>query len=158
MTVPSEFLALEAPLPSPPTPLDAPRIKSGGGAGSLPKGKGEVGNRRPPLATRFRPGQSGNPRGRPKTASRLRALVERELGEEVEAKENGELVRITKLEAAVKQFVNRAANGDQRAAQFVFSLLADVSDRPPPQAAERTGEGDALVVAEIVRRLSRRPE
>ncbi|MFY9969457.1 MAG: DUF5681 domain-containing protein, partial [Roseiarcus sp.] len=99
MTVPSEFLALEAPLPSPPTPLDAPRIKSGGGAGSLPKGKGEVGNRRPPLATRFRPGQSGNPRGRPKTANRLRALVERELGEEVEAKENGELVRITKLEA-----------------------------------------------------------
>ncbi len=115
-------------------------------------------NRRPPLATRFRPGQSGNPRGRPKTANRLRALVERELGEEVEAKENGELVRITKLEAAVKQFVNRAANGDQRAAQFVFSLLADVSDRPAPQAAERTGEGDALVVAEIVRRLSRRPE
>ncbi len=121
-------------------------------------GEGEIGDRRPPLATRFRPGQSGNPRGRPKTASRLRALVARELGEEVEATQNGQPVRITKLEATVKQIVNRAANGDQRAAQFVFSLLADDSDRPAPRAAERIGEGDALVVAEIVRRLSRRPE
>ena len=123
-----------------------------------PTGESEVGNCRPPLATRFRPGQSGNPRGRPKTASRLRALVARELGEEVEATQNGQPLRITKLEATVKQIVNRAANGDQRAAQFVFSLLADDEDRPAPQAAERIGEGDALVVAEIVRRLSRRPE
>ena len=126
---------------------------------AAPAGEREIGNRRPPLATRFRPGQSGNPRGRPKMASRLRALFERELGEEVEANENGELVRITKLEATVKQFVNRAANGDHRAAQLVFSVVADEKDRPaPPRAAERTSQGDALVVAEIVRRLSRRPQ
>ncbi len=127
--------------------------------GFLPEGEGGVGDRRPPLSTRFRPGQSGNPRGRPKTASRLRALVAKEFGEEIEATENGQTVRITKLEAAVKQFVNRAAGGDQRAAQFAFSLLADDHERPaPPEKAERISEGDALVVAEIVRRLSRRPE
>ena len=91
--------------------------------------KGELGDRRPSLATRVRPGQSGNPRGQPKTASRLRALVAKEFAEEVEARENSQPARITKLEAAVKQFVNRAANGDQRAAQFVFSLLADEPDR-----------------------------
>jgi len=135
---------LSPPLPSPLTPL--------------PEGRGEIGNRRPPVATRFRPGRSGNPRGRPKTASRLRALVERELGEVVEANENGLPVRITKLEAAVKQFVNRAAKGDQRAAQFVFSLVADDKDPPPPRPAERTREGDATVVAEIVRRLTRQPQ
>ena len=135
----------ETAFPSPPTPL--------------PEGRGEIGDRRPPLATRFRPGQSGNPRGRPKTASRLRALVAKELGEEVEATQNGQPLRITKLEATVKQIVNRAASGDQRAAQFVFSLLADDFDRPAPrETAERISEGDALVVAEIVRRLSRRPE
>ena len=126
--------------------------------GFSPEGEGGVGNRRPPLATRFRPGQSGNPRGRPKTANRLRALVAKEFGEEIEATENGQPVRITKLEAAVKQYVNRAASGDQRAVQFAFSLLVDDHGPPPPQAPERIGEGDALVVAEIVRRLSRRPE
>jgi hypothetical protein len=127
--------------------------------GASPVGQREIGYSRPPLATRFRAGQSGNPRGRPKTASRLRALVAKELGEEIEATENGQPVRITKLDATVKQFVNRAAEGDHRAAQLVFSLYVDDSDRPaPPRTAERIGAGDKLVVAEIVRRLSRRPQ
>jgi hypothetical protein len=136
---------LSPPLPSPLTPLR--------------EGRGEIGDRRPPLATRFRPGRSGNPRGRPKTASRLRALVTKELNEEVEATENGQPVRITKLEATVKQFVNLAARGDRHAAQLVFSLVADDRDPPaPPRPPQRTREGDAIVVAEIVRRLSRRPQ
>ena len=118
-------------------------------------GEGEIGDRRPPRDTRFRPGQSGNPRGRPKRDRALSALVARALGEKVEAKENGRRRRITKLEAAVKQLVNRAASGDQRATQFVFALLDGDQTRPAPPAAERTSEGDALVVAEIVRRLSR---
>ena len=124
-----------------------------------PAGEREIGDRRPPLATRFRPGRSGNPRGRPKAASRLRALVAKELCEEIEATENGEPVRITKLEATVKQFVNRAAQGDRHAAQLVFSLVADDKDPlAPPRPPQRTREGDAIVVAEIVRRLSRRPQ
>ncbi len=118
-------------------------------------GEDKVGNRRPPWATRFRPGQSGNPRGRPKRARGLGAVVARALGERVEAKENGRRRRITKLEAAVKQLVNRAANGDQRATQFVFGLLDDNQGRPRPLTAERPGAGDAIVVAELVRRLSR---
>jgi hypothetical protein len=83
--------------------------------------------------------------------------VARALGERVEAKENGRRRRIPKLEAAVKQLVNRAANGDQRATQFVFSLLHADQGRAPPRAAYEIGEGDALVVAELVRRFQRQP-
>ena len=111
---------------------------------------------RAPRSTRFRPGQSGNPRGRPKGAQSLRGLVASALGERVEAKENGRRRRITKLEAAVKQLVNRAANGDQRATQFVFALLGDDRERPPPVAVD--SEADTLVIAELVRRLSPPPE
>ena len=78
-----------------------------------PGGEGGVGYCRPPRAARFRPGQSGNPRGRPKRARG--ALIAQALDEKVEAKENGKRRRITKLEAVVTQLVNRAANGDQRA-------------------------------------------
>jgi hypothetical protein len=117
-----------------------------------------VGHCRPPRAARFRPGQSGNPRGRPKSARGLAALVAEALGERVEAKENGRRRRITKLEAAVKQLVNRAAKGDQRATQFVFSLLHNDHGPPATHAPEHFGEADAMVVAELVRRLARRPE
>jgi hypothetical protein len=84
--------------------------------------------------------------------------VAKALGEKVEAKENGRRRRITKLEAAVKQLVNRAANGDQRATQFVFSLLHNDHGGPATPAPERFAEADAIVVAELVRRFSPRPE
>ena len=125
----------------------------------FPDGAGEqepAGDPRPPRSTRFRPGQSGNPRGRPKGAQSLRGLVASALGERVEAKENGRRRRITKLEAAVKQLVNRAANGDQRATQFVFALLGEDRERAAPVAID--SEADALVIAELVRRLSPPPE
>ena len=121
-------------------------------------GEDKVGHRRPRRDTRFRTGQSGNPRGRPKRDRALSGLVARALAERVEAKENGRRRRITKLEAAVKQLVNRAAGGDQRATQFVFALLDGDQGRPAPLTAERPREGDALVVAELVRRLSRARE
>ncbi len=124
------------------------------------EGEDRVGACRPPRATRFRPGQSGNPRGRPKGARGIPGLVARALGERVEAKENGRLRRMTKLEAVVKQLVNRAANGDPRATQFIFALLHDDRGHAAPRAPERPAEADAIVVAELARRLllSRRPE
>jgi hypothetical protein len=104
--------------------------------------------------TRFRPGQSGNPRGRPKRSRALGAIVARAFGEVVEAKENGKPTRMTKLEATVKQLVNRAASGDQRAAQFLLPLLRDALAAAPPPEPEDLSRGDALVVADLVRRLS----
>src|SRR5208337_3426413 len=97
------------------------------------EGEERVGKGRPPRATRFRPGQSGNPRGRPRRARGLGGLLATALREKVEAKENGRKRRLTKLEAAVTQLVNRAAKGDQRATQFVFALLGD--EQSPPGAA-----------------------
>lgn len=114
-----------------------------------------MGKGRPPLSTRFRPGQSGNPSGRSKRARDLVAIVARAFGEKVEVRENGRRRRITKLEASVKQLVNRAAGGDQRATQFVFALLHNDPGGRAAEAPERLGEADAFVVAELVRRLSR---
>ena len=113
-----------------------------------------MGKSRPPHSTRFRPGQSGNPSGRSKRARDLAAIAARAFAEKVEVRENGRRRRITKLEASVKQLVNRAAGGDQRATQFAFALLNHDRGRPA-EAPERLGEADAFVVAELVRRLSR---
>ena len=107
--------------------------------------------------SRFRPGRSGNPGGRPRRSSRLGAILTRTLGETIEAQENGKRRRMTKLEAAVKQLVNHATGGHRQAAQFVIALIDDYADRPrrPPR---RAPEADALLVAELVRRLSRGKE
>jgi len=115
-----------------------------------------VGYRRPPVGTRFRPGQSGNPRGRPKGARNLSAVVAAALSERVAVNENGRRRRITKLEAAVKQLVNRAASGEARATQLLLALVQANEAGRAQQDANRLGEADAIVMAELTRRLGER--
>ncbi len=115
-----------------------------------------VGYCRPPMATRFRPGQSGNPRGRPKGARNLGTVVAAALNERVAVQENGERRQITKLEAAVKQLVNRAASGEARATQLLLALVQANEAKPPQQGVNRVGDDDAIVMAELARRWRER--
>jgi hypothetical protein len=112
-----------------------------------------VGYSRPPVGTRFRPGQSGNPRGRPRGARNLSTIVAAALSERVAVNENGRRRRISKLDAAVKQLVNRAASGEMRATQLLLVLVQANEARPPQQDADRLGDADAIVMAELARRL-----
>jgi hypothetical protein len=117
------------------------------------EGDERVGYRRPPVWTRFRPGQSGNPRGRPKGARNLGSVIASALGERVAVTENGRRRHISKLEAAVKQLVNRAASGEARATQLLLALVQANEARPAQSGADRLGEADAIVMAELTRRL-----
>jgi hypothetical protein len=112
-----------------------------------------VGYRRPPSASRFRPGVSGNPRGRPKGARNLSTVIAAALSERVAVNENGRRRRISKLETAVKQLVNRAASGETRATQLLLSLIQAGEARPQPQDSNRISDADAIVMAELSRRL-----
>jgi Family of unknown function (DUF5681) len=68
--------------------------------------------------------------------------------------ENGRRKRITKLEAAVKQLVNRAASGETCAMQLLLALVQASDAKPPPQAdSGEPVEGDTLVLAELRRRF-----
>jgi hypothetical protein len=117
----------------------------------------EVGYARPPVATRFQPGQSGNPRGRPKGARNLSTIVAAALGERVAVNENGKRRRISKMEAIVKQLVNRAASGEARATQLLLALVQaqEAQKRSATASAdtEKINEADAFVMAELARRL-----
>jgi uncharacterized protein DUF5681 len=112
-----------------------------------------VGYRRPPKATRFRPGQSGNPRGRPKGARSVSTVIAAALSERVAVTENGQRRHISKLEAAVKQLVNRAASGEFRATQLLLALAQANENPPASQDEQRFSEDDAVVMKELARRL-----
>jgi Family of unknown function (DUF5681) len=82
------------------------------------------GYKRPPLHTRFKPGQSGNPNGRPKKKGATFAeSIERELNTSITVVEAGKRRRITKLEAIVKQQTNKAVNGDPKATALLLSAI-----------------------------------
>ncbi len=71
----------------------------------------------------------------------------------MEVKENGFVRRITKLEAAAKQLANRAAKGEDRAVKFLFDLLETYEGRRVEADADRLGEADEAVIADLVRRI-----
>jgi len=74
-----------------------------------------VGYRNPPEGGRFKKGTSGNPKGRRKGSLNIATVFIKTLHEKVVINEHGKRRTITKLEAAFKQLVNKAAGGDLRA-------------------------------------------
>jgi hypothetical protein len=114
----------------------------------------EVGRGKPPVHTRFRKGQSGNPRGpHPKN---LPALLIEALNEPVMATIDGEQREITKREAVVTQLVNKSAAADLRATKMLVDMLNDAEKKagvaPPPQPAP-FAPVDEEVMATFIARL-----
>ena len=86
----------------------------------------EVGYKKPPRHSQFKPGQSGNPRARRKQADDFASLFTETLNETVTITENGQRRKISKGELLVKQVVDRAAKGDPKAFPSLFRLMAEI--------------------------------
>ncbi|MBX3598561.1 MAG: hypothetical protein KF874_13405 [Rhizobiaceae bacterium] len=82
-----------------------------------------VGYRKPPVMTRFKKGQSGNPRGRPKGSHSPKALLRAALSAPVRVSEAGEIKTIAQREALFRALVARAVKGDNRATAQVIDLI-----------------------------------
>lgn len=96
----------------------------------------EVGYRKPPKWTRFKPGVSGNARGRPRRDRSMEAMMNRELEQVIVIKEGGRELRLTKREAFYKQIVNRAISGDPKAMQAVLAHEKGFKPVPTFKATE----------------------
>lgn len=92
-----------------------------------------VGYGKPPRSTQFRPGQSGNPRGRPKGARGVGKVLEDALSQHVSVTEGGHTSRITKREALILSLVTKALKGDMRAASETLKLIVACEEQPDPQ-------------------------
>ncbi len=114
-----------------------------------------VGYGKPPAKTKFKPGASGNPKGRPRGSKNFSMVIEEELSEHVAIIENGRQKRFSKGKVVAKQLVNQAATGDPKAMQTLISATRSRgAARAAPVAAppEETPE-KKLVIADIVRRI-----
>jgi hypothetical protein len=100
----------------------------------------EVGFGKPPKQSRFQKGASGNPKGRPKGKRNLVTVLQRTLQETVVIKENGMRRTVTKLEAAIKQLVDKAASGDLAALRHL-TALANSAESQTTDAPTKTARG-----------------
>ena len=113
----------------------------------------EVGYGRPPQAAQFKPGQSGNPKGRPKGAKNLVTLFREELERPVPVTQNGRTRMMSKARVAVIQQVDKAAKGDAKAfAALMKYAQEDAAAVAREQAAAATSELQPAEYDEIIAR------
>lgn len=81
-----------------------------------------VGYGRPPVETRFKPGQSGNPKGRPKTPRTIRKKLAELFMRPVTVRDGSLIKRITLIEAVIRKLIEKGIKGDGRAIRETISL------------------------------------
>lgn len=116
----------------------------------------EVGYGRPPLHSRFKPGQSGNPKGRPKRHRNLRTVVEEALNRTIKLRDGDRTRSVSTLEVLVTSMLNKAVKGDAKVLNVFIRLLGSVgitAEQPEPAGAEPVTANDADIIADFCRRL-----
>ena len=117
----------------------------------------EVGYGKPPLHTRFEPGRSGNPRGRPKGTKNLKTDLQEELVEKIVVREGEQSKRVSKQRAVVKSLLARTLKGDARAATLLTSMMMRLLDtgEGAPGVAEPLGADECEILEAFEARLRR---
>jgi Family of unknown function (DUF5681) len=105
----------------------------------------EVGYGKPPKKSQFQKGVSGNPTGRPKKARDLGATLLREANSLAPVTDNnGQPMRISKHEVAVKVLLNGAMKGKSSDQRLYFSLYPQAFEDVALMAEQRVSDNAAL--------------
>ena len=122
-----------------------------GGAGASGK-RTDVGYGRPPVEHQFKPGQSGNKRGRPKGSKNEATIMSELLNRRIDIREKGRTRKITVLEGILLKFAEDALKGNAKAASFLLNRkqIAESSGLP---TAEILDMDDQKVLDSFKQRL-----
>lgn len=97
----------------------------------------EVGYGKPPKSTRFRKGQSGNPKGRPKGSRNFANDLDDVLNAKMMVNENGRTRKVSTQLAALMRLREKALKGDPRALNRLLSMAHERSAEKEVQSKER---------------------
>jgi hypothetical protein len=110
-----------------------------GAQDGLAPGDYEVGYGKPPLRTRFRKGQSGNPGGRPRgmTAARANMLVLKEAYRSITLREGDNVFTLPAIQVVLRSQIAKAAKGNGPAQRAVIEAVQAIEQELAAQLASK---------------------
>ncbi len=111
-----------------------------------------VGYRKPPKKHQFKPGKSGNPKGRPRGAKNEATLLQEMLGQKVEIREGNRTRKVSTLEALLLRCRNDALKGDHKALSFLLNRYGTIVG-PEPDSDDPLDQDDQEIVEAFTRSL-----
>lgn len=95
-----------------------------------------IGYGKPPTQTRFKPGHSGNQKGRPRGGRNLKTELAEEMQESIVIHEGGKRKKVSKQRAIIKRLAEKSLTGDVRAARELLLLSLRVNGSSNSQQAQ----------------------
>lgn len=114
-----------------------------------------VGYGKPPKHSRFRKGISGNRKGRPKARRNFATVLAKILEETIVINDNGVRKTVTKLDAALKQLVNKAASGDLIALRQLTALARSAEEHAIEPPTKQLSDVDLKIMKRVLQRQGR---
>ena len=114
-----------------------------------------VGYGRPPRAHQFKPGQSGNPKGRPKGRKNEATMLDELLFQRIPVRQGGRELRMTVIEAIFRRIAEDSLKGNIKAAGFLFNRLSAIAS-DQPQQTELTDDDQEVLQTYLQEYLSKK--
>jgi Family of unknown function (DUF5681) len=120
------------------------------------KGGDVVGYGRPPVHSRFREGQSGNPKGRPKGRCNIKSELKEIAAKKIVVRDGETERRVSLAAANLYAHGVKGAKGDVRSSNLFFSRMDKMGllDSENERSAEHVAWGDQPVGAALTQRPS----
>ena len=136
-------MSSDKPLPEPvDSPCDEPAEKVGPG--------------KPPRHTRFKPGQSGNPNGRPKGSKNFATILQQQLTKMVTITVDGKPKRMAVQEVIARRLATDSMKGTTRAMELLIRLTSAKADEGGGNdAARETVLPDKDALQRIQKRITK---
>jgi hypothetical protein len=113
----------------------------------------DVGYKRPPKSTRFKPGTSGNPKGRPKGSRNFETDLKATLKQPVIIRNGGQFRKVSTQQAALARLREKALGGDARAMDSLIKLARTLDDEGPTEGESTRSKEDQAIIETFIARI-----